>query len=221
MTTSVSDITKTTATTGTAATSPVAGTSSAAETSDRFLKLLVAQMKNQDPLNPMDNAQVTSQMAQINTVSGIEKLNSTVSSITGQFVQMQAMQGAGLVGHDVTLQGDSLSISDKGVASGNFSLDGKADTVKVEVLNSTGTVVHTQQLGAQTTGKHAFDWDAGSTDTSKGLRIRVTATQDGAVVPATTFMRDRVTAVNTTGDALTLELAKSGKVAWADVQALN
>ena len=42
---------------------------------DRFLKLLVAQMQNQDPLNPMDNAQVTSQMAQINTVSGIDKLN--------------------------------------------------------------------------------------------------------------------------------------------------
>ena len=44
-------------------------------TSDRFLKLLVAQMQNQDPLNPMDNAQVTSQMAQINTVTGIDKLN--------------------------------------------------------------------------------------------------------------------------------------------------
>src|SRR6185295_9765523 len=59
-------------------------------TSDRFLKLLVAQMKNQDPLNPMDNAQVTSQMAQINTVTGIDKLNSTVAGLSAQFMQMQA-----------------------------------------------------------------------------------------------------------------------------------
>ena len=53
----------------------VAATNDATVTSDRFLKLLVAQMQNQDPLNPMDNAQVTSQMAQINTVTGIDKLN--------------------------------------------------------------------------------------------------------------------------------------------------
>ena len=52
-----------------------------AGSADRFLKLLVAQMQNQDPLNPMDNAQVTSQMAQINTVNGIEKLNQTVNKL--------------------------------------------------------------------------------------------------------------------------------------------
>ena len=71
---------------------------------DRFLKLLVAQMQNQDPLNPMDNAQVTSQMAQINTVSGIEKLNTTVPGLNSQFVQLQALQGATLVGRDVTVR---------------------------------------------------------------------------------------------------------------------
>ncbi len=59
-------------------------------------------MQNQDPMNPMDNAQVTSQMAQINTVTGIEKLNTTVAGLNGQFVQMQALQGASLVGRDVT-----------------------------------------------------------------------------------------------------------------------
>src|SRR5437870_11144228 len=78
--------------------------------SDRFLKLLVAQMKNQDPLNPMDNAQVTSQMAQINTVTGIDKLNTTVAGLSSQFMQMQAMQGASLVGHDVIVAGNKLDI---------------------------------------------------------------------------------------------------------------
>ena len=71
----------------------VAGTNDATVTSDRFLKLLVAQMRNQDPLNPMDNAQVTSQMAQINTVTGIDKLNSTVQGLSTQFMQLQALHG--------------------------------------------------------------------------------------------------------------------------------
>src|SRR3954465_3385974 len=84
--------------------------SDAAATSDRFLKLLVAQMKNQDPLSPMDNAQVTSQMAQINTVTGIDKLNSTVATMTGQFAQLQALQGAALVGHDVVVPGNKLQV---------------------------------------------------------------------------------------------------------------
>ena len=84
--------------------------SDATMTSDRFLKLLVAQMKNQDPLNPMDNAQVTSQMAQINTVTGIDKLNTTVAGLSAQFMQMQAMQGASLVGHDVIVAGNKLDI---------------------------------------------------------------------------------------------------------------
>src|SRR5881227_1562992 len=84
-----------------AASSIAASTTDASATSERFLKLLVAQMKNQDPLSPMDNAQVTSQMAQINTVSGIEKLNLTVQGLSSQFAQLQAVQGVSLVGHDV------------------------------------------------------------------------------------------------------------------------
>src|SRR5262245_7142294 len=81
-------------------------------TEDRFLKLLVAQMQNQDPMNPLDNAQVTSQMAQINTVSGIDKLNTTVAGLNSQLVQLQALQGATLVGRDVTVVGDRLSVAD-------------------------------------------------------------------------------------------------------------
>ena len=83
-----------------------------AGSADRFLKLLVAQMQNQDPLNPMDNAQVTSQMAQINTVTGIEKLNTTVQGLNSQFVQMQALQGAALVGRDVIVAGNRLAVAD-------------------------------------------------------------------------------------------------------------
>ena len=189
-------------------------------TADRFLKLLVTQMQNQDPLNPMDNAQVTSQMAQINTVSGIEKLNRSVEALSGQFVQMQALQGAALVGHDVTVVGNQMAIRD-GVGEGGFELAGPADAVKVEVLSPAGQVLDTMNLGAQTSGMHSFDWAAGANTNDSALTFRVTATLGTATVASTALMRDKVDAVSTSGNTLNLELQNSGTVAYADVKALN
>jgi flagellar basal-body rod modification protein FlgD len=191
-----------------------------AGSADRFLKLLVAQMQNQDPLNPMDNAQVTSQMAQINTVNGIEKLNTTVQGLSGQFVQMQALQGASLVGRDVIVPGKSLSVED-GVGQGGFELNSAADHVKVEILSPAGQVVDTLQLGAQGSGMHSFDWDAKDAAADAGLTFRVTATSGASVLPTTSLMRDRVNAVSTGGDSLTLELERSGSVAYSDIKAFN
>src|SRR6476620_2610359 len=132
-------------------------TANDAGSADRFLKLLVAQMQNQDPLSPMDNAQVTSQMAQINTVSGIEKLNLTVQGLSSQFAQLQAVQGVSLVGHDVVVPGNTLQVADA-TAEAGYELTGPADQVKVEILAPSGKVVDTLNLGAQTSGIHSFDW---------------------------------------------------------------
>jgi len=195
-------------------------TKNEAGSADRFLKLLVTQMQNQDPLNPMDNAQITSQMAQINTVNGIETLNGTVKGLNTQFVQMQALQGASLVGRDVTLQGNRLAVA-AGRAQGEFELAGTADQVKLEVLNAAGRVIDTVQLGAQAAGRHDVDWPAKNTADGTELRFRVTATSGAQAVPATLLMRDRVEAVSTSGGGLVLQTQHSGDVAYADVKAFN
>jgi flagellar basal-body rod modification protein FlgD len=187
---------------------------------DRFLKLLVAQMQNQDPLSPMDNAQVTSQMAQINTVSGIEKLNASVQGLSGQFVQMQALQSAALVGHDVVVPGDLLSISE-GHGEGGFEIANAADSVKVEVLAASGQVLDTIDLGAQSSGQHSFGWPAGTADDSSGLRFRVVAKSGATKLVVAPLMRDRVDAVSTNGGALTLNLHRAGDVPYASVKAFN
>src|SRR6476620_1047493 len=191
-------------------------------TSDRFLKLLVAQMKNQDPLNPMDNAQVTSQMAQINTVTGIDKLNSTVAGLSAQFMQMQAMQGASLVGHDVIVPGNKLDVdATTAVGQGGFEIQTPADAVKVEILAPSGAVLQTLNLGAQGAGMHSFDWPAGTATDSSGLTFRVTATAGGVAIASTPLMRHRVDAVTTNGNSFNLELEKSGSTPYASVKALN
>lgn len=192
-----------------------------AGSADRFLKLLVTQLQNQDPLNPMDNAEITSQMAQINTVSGIERLNAGLQGLTAQFVQMQALQGAALVGRDVTVPGDRLAAVDGG-AQGGFALAGPADSVKVEILNAAGVVVDTLDLGALGSGRHGFEWASEGTAGASGYRFRIAASHGASAVTATPLMLDRVRAVGIDGTAgLTLELQHSGQVAWGDVVAMN
>ena len=208
-----------------AASASAASATTAKEASERFLKLLVTQLQNQDPMNPVDNAQMTSQMAQISTVSGIEKLNNTVEGLTGQFVQMQAMQGASLVGKDVILKGDKLSATG-GVAGGGvggvYQVDAAANSVKAEILSPAGQVVDTLSLGAQAAGRHDFVWPGGSAvSEAAGYRFRITAASGNTPVGSSTLMRDKVQAVNTNGAALTLELVHNGPVPYAAIAAVD
>ncbi len=196
--------------------------SSDAGSADRFLKLLVTQMQNQDPLNPMDNAQITSQMAQINTVTGLQTLNTSVQGLGAQFVQMQALQGAALVGREVTLQGNRMAVNTTtGQGLGGFELAAPADAVKVEILNPAGRVVDTLNLGALDGGRHDITWDASKLDTSLDYRFRISATTGTQAVATTPLMRDLVQAVSSSGNGLTLNTLFNGDVAYGDVRAFN
>ncbi len=198
-----------------------AGATTAKEASERFLKLLVTQLQNQDPMNPVDNAQMTSQMAQISTVSGIEKLNTTVEKLNGQFVQMQAVQGAGLVGKDVLISGDRLSLVD-GTPQATFELGSAASRVKLEVLSPAGRLVDTINLATTPAGRHDVQWPAGKDLTDvENYRFRVTANAGPTPIDATALMRDKVDAVNTSGTSLTVELERSGRVAYNQITALD
>jgi flagellar basal-body rod modification protein FlgD len=199
----------------------LAGSKNEAGAADRFLKLLVTQLQNQDPLNPMDNAELTSQMAQINTVTGLEKVNQSVQSMHASFLQMQALQGASLIGRDVTVEGNKLTLVD-GKLEGGFSLAGPADTVQVEILNPAGKVVDTLQLGSLDSGRHGFEWDASKLDSTAGHTFRVSAKLDSAPVSSVALMRDRVSSVALDGaNGLMLTLEQSGNVAYGDIHALN
>jgi flagellar basal-body rod modification protein FlgD len=199
-----------------------ATTSANEATADRFLKLLVAQMKNQDPLNPTDNAQVTSQMAQINTVSGLDKVNTSIQAMSGQFAQMQAMQGAQLVGQGVMVNGNQLHLDAKGQAAGGFELAGPTDATKVEVLSAAGRVIDTLDVGAETGGRHSFVWNPATppADTN-GITFRVTASHGATAVAATPQTLDQVIAVSNANGSLTLDLASGSQVAYSDVKAFG
>ena len=141
----------TSGTTGTSSSTSATAKTDATASQDRFLKLLVAQLNNQDPMNPMDNAQMTSQIAQINTVSGIQQVNETLKGMSDQFASLQVLQGSSMVGRNVLIEGSKLSIQD-GKASGAIDLTAQAESVKIEIVSPGGTVLDTINMGALTQG---------------------------------------------------------------------
>lgn len=207
-----------TALTGTSSTAS-STKNSASETQDRFLTLLVAQLNNQDPMNPMDNAEMTTQMAQMSTVSGIEEVNATLKSMADQFNAMQVLQGANMVGHSVLLEGNSLVPVD-GVAVGAIDLAGPADSVKVEVLSPGGVVIDTIQAGSLSAGRNYFNWDASKYAESGNPTFRVTAKQGDRTIEATTLTRDTVVSVGLEAGAMTVQLQGKGATAYSDIKAI-
>lgn len=206
---------------GAAADGSAAGKASqASEMGDRFLKLLVTQLKNQDPLNPMDNAQLTSQMAQVNTVAGIEKLNDSMQSLGTRFVQAQALQGAALIGRRAWIEGDRLT-ADQGVARGGFELSLPAEKVQVEVLSPSGRVLDTLQLGSHDEGRGSFEWRLPGNVAPEGLRFRVVAGNGSQSVGATPISIDTVSSVATTPSGLSLGLARLGAVDFSKVRVVS
>jgi flagellar basal-body rod modification protein FlgD len=214
----------TSATSGTGSTSSSTSSdtsaTSAQDQSDRFLKLLVAQMQNQDPLNPMDSAQVTSQMAQISTVEGVQTLNTTVSGLNAQFVQMQTMQGAGLVGHTVATEGNTLKIdSSTGAASAGFEVSSAATDVQVEIDDASGNKIDTLDLGAQSQGRHDFSYPVPDTYAGQALTFKVTATAGTTPVDSMGLTYNKISAVSNLNGQLALELDNGQRVSYDAVWA--
>jgi flagellar basal-body rod modification protein FlgD len=212
-------VSATSATTGGAAAS-TSSTDPAAQ-QDRFLKLLVAQLNNQDPMNPMDNAQMTTQMAQINTVVGINQLNSTMEAMSSQFTAMQVLQGTSMIGRTVLSEGNTLGTPVDKISTAAFDLSGTAADVKVNITTASGTVVDTVNLGALDAGRHYFAWDSSKyTGDVSALQFKVASTNGTANVANTTLSPKMVVATSTTDNALTLELENGESLAYTKVKAV-
>jgi len=201
------------------ATSTGASATNAAGSEDRFLKLLVAQLSNQDPMNPMDNAQMTSQMAQISTVTGVQQTNQAIKNLSAQLASMQMLQSSSLVGRSVLVDGAKLPVNN-GKAAGAVDLVSAADSVKIDILSAGGQVVDTIDLGAQTAGRHLFDWDASGRMTGAAVAYRVTASQGGKPVSTTQLVRDSVVSVSTDSGAMNVQLHGLGSVAYDKVKSI-
>ncbi|PWF21194.1 flagellar hook capping FlgD N-terminal domain-containing protein [Corticimicrobacter populi] len=200
------------------------------ETQDRFLTLLVTQLQNQDPLNPMDNDQITSQMAQLSTVNGINQLNNTLLSLSGQIDIGQSMQATSLIGKSVLIPGTAVKVgsnpNDPSLREATqFGIDFMAPAAKttVQITDSSGQVLRTIELENQQIGVVSVDWD-GKNDLGEAVpdgqyEVKITAVDaEGKEVLAEALTAGGVRSVVYTADGLKLDLGMGKQVSLFDIR---
>lgn len=193
----------------------------AEDAQNRFMTLLVTQMRNQDPLNPLDNAQVTSQLAQLSTVTGIDKLNATLQSMQASYMSSQSMQAANMIGHGVFVPGESMHLSE-GKAVMGVELPEAADRVQVTVRDAAGRSVHVMNLGAQPAGNVPLAWDGvmqgGQKAPDGSYKFEVEAFRGEQKVEAKALSFGIVASVTTGAQGVKLNVPGLGSVNMNDVR---
>ncbi len=184
----------------------------AADAQNRFMTLLVTQMKNQDPLNPLDNAQVTSQLAQLSTVTGIDKLNDTMKAMMDSLSGAQSLQAATMIGRGVLVPGSAVTLSG-GKSVYGIELSGPADKVQATISDGAGNPVRIIDLGARPQGTQALAWDgllAGGGMAPDGqYQLTVTAVRGGQPVASQPLTFGEVLSVSTGSGGAKLNLGGS------------
>lgn len=202
-------------------------TSKTADAQTRFLKLLTTQLQNQDPLNPVDNAQMTTQIAQLNMVDGINTLNTSMQGVLSAMNGSQAMQAASIVGHGVLVPGSALTLTEatsttSAVAVGGYKLESAADKVNVTIKDSNGTVVRSVSLGEADAGVNAFSWDGkndeGVAQAAGNYTVSFEATQGGNAVKVSALTLGTVSSVTNGTDGLTINVGGRGSYKLSEVE---
>lgn len=202
------------------------GAQSATELQNTFLTLLVTQLKNQDPTNPADSSQMTSQLAQINTVTGIGQLNTSLSSLATQLSAGQQTQAALLIGSNVLATGNSMTVASGASSSFGVQLANDVSDLQIVVKNASGQIVNTLDLGAQgagvvpVTGWKPVD-SKGNTLADGSYTISAQGTINGQQATATTLSAAQVqSVVQMPGGAPGLKLSNGSTVALTGVASI-
>lgn len=188
---------------------------------NRFMTLLVTQMKNQDPLKPLDNAQVTSQLAQLSTVTGIDKVNATLETFIANMQGSQSLQMSNLIGHDVLIEGDELGFDGTGGYFG-VELPNSTDDLTITINDAAGNQVRQISLGNQADGILPLSWDGYSDDGVKqevgNYSFTVSASINGEPAAATGLALAQVNSISASGNGFKLNLSNASSVTSEDLK---
>jgi flagellar basal-body rod modification protein FlgD len=202
-----------------AATSPQLGQA-------QFLSLMVAQLKNQDPMQPMQNGEFLGQMAQFGTVSGIQDLQKSFGSLATALQSNQALMASSLVGRTVLAPGSNGYLAAGSTFGGAVDLPTASADVVVNITDSSGQLVQRLDLGAQTAGTVRFAWDGMTATGAPAMpgvyKVSAQALNGTQQYAPNTLMEARVDSVSLGGsNGLTLNLAGLGAVNLSDVKQIG
>jgi flagellar basal-body rod modification protein FlgD len=183
-----------------------------------FLKLMTAQLQNQDPFNPVDNTQMVAQMAQFSSLQGITDMSTTLKTIASKLTGTSTTDAMSYVGKNVLTEGSTAYGRTTGGIAGAVELDGAASDVKVTIQDANGQTLKTIDLGAQSKGTATYDWDgttdAGTAAGSGPFKISAVAVDSsGKAVTNRTLVWAPVTSVtNPSSGSPTLSVAGLGNI---------
>lgn len=177
---------------------------------DTFLLLLTTQLKNQDPLSPIEATDFTSQLVQFASVEQQISGNKNLEKLIALQQSSQVASAVSFIGTDVEATGDKVALAGGGTAAFSFTLSKQAETVKVSILNEQGTLVRAV-AGDPSTGKHDMVWDGrdgnGTAAPEGTYTVRITALDsEGNPITSTVTIHGRVTGVNLTDGAIRLRM---------------
>lgn len=187
----------------------------------RFLTLLTTQLRNQDPMNPLENAEVTSQLAQMSTVDGIERLNKMFQKFLDAQEAAETMNAAALVGRGVLVPGKGMILTEAG-GVGGFVLDAPAQRVTLSIQDSAGIEVATIELDNVEAGSHNYVWDGASVGGERAANglytVSVTASEGDKSVAARTLEFGQVTGVMRGPRGADLQVGSLGIFQFNDIK---
>ena len=183
---------------------------------EAFLELMVTQLKNQDPMKPMENGEFLSQIAQFGTVSGINELQTSFGTLATALQSSQALQASTMVGRRVLIEHDKMIVN--GTDPTKFALDlpVEASKVRVSIHDAAGSLVRRLELGPTKAGMGDVAWDGldalGNQMPAGAYTLKAEALIDGKAQAVTTLVRAPVESVTLprTGEAPVLNLSDYG-----------
>jgi flagellar basal-body rod modification protein FlgD len=201
---------------------------SAALNQKDFLTLLTAQLKNQDPLKPMENGEFLAQMAQFSTVSGIEKVNDTLTSMAGSSRDSRMATATNLLGHQVLVPGNIARPDATGAVHGVVDLPTAVENVIVSYSDpSSGEILHSESLGPQPAGLVGFTWadmPPALTETNGAVRVSVMTADAQGTQEIGPSVYARVVSARAAGygsDDITLQIEDYGALNALEVEAFR
>jgi len=196
------------------------GTSST-ELQSNFLRMLTVQLKNQDPMNPLDNADMTSQLAQLNMVDGINTMNKTMSSLLEMMRSADFVNYAGTVGRSALVAGNEMFFDGKNPTAFALQFAKSLPKASLQITDTSGNIVKTMELGAVKTDLMNMFWDGldaeGKPMTAGSYRIVAKGIDGATEATPNAFVSSVVAAVGRTGNDINLTLADGKKILPKDV----
>ncbi|MEI4472031.1 flagellar hook assembly protein FlgD [Frigidibacter sp. MR17.24] len=220
------DSTTASTTTSTSTTASASSLASLSQDYEAFLKLLTAQISNQDPLAPMDSTEFVSQLAQLSQVEQSVQANSQLESIVASLSAAASLSGVNLIGRDVTVETSQLGMAD-GASSFSYALDSTAATARAVITDSSGNAVRTISDLAVTGGTlHDVSWDglddAGNLMEDGTYNVQIVATDSaGSTVSGSTYAAATVQGVVMAESGAMLRLGNGTSVDMSAILAVN